>query len=140
MKKQVRKFNQKQHQRNHQHHNWQKAADAPNLPNNPFRFVCHFVNQFRWLYVVMISLEALHAICGIMLPYAIGEIMRGVTRATSQNTAVLEAMWSPFLLFAALSIGEVLFGRTAGLTMIYTQPLQRQNVLGCGDDFEYADI
>ena len=76
----------------------------------------------------MISLEALHAICGIMLPYAIGEIMRGVTRATSQNTAVLEAMWSPFLLFAALSIGEVLFGRTAGLTMIYTQPLQRQNV------------
>ena len=128
MKKQVRKFNQKQHQRNHQHHNWQKAADAPNLPNTPFRFVCHFVNQFRWLYVVMISLEALHAICGIMLPYAIGEIMRGVTRATSQNTAVLEAMWSPFLLFAALSIGEVLFGRTAGLTMIYTQPLQRQNV------------
>ena len=128
MKKQVRKFNQKQHQRNHQHHNWQKAADAPNLPNTPFRFVCHFVNQFRWLYVVMISLEALHAICGIMLPYEIGEIMRGVTRATSQNTAVLEAMWSPFLLFAALSIGEVLFGRTAGLTMIYTQPLQRQNV------------
>jgi ATP-binding cassette subfamily B protein len=128
MKKQVRKFDQKQHQRNHQHHNWQKAADAPNLPNTPFRFVCHFVNQFRWLYVVMISLEALHAICGIMLPYEIGEIMRGVTRATSQNTAVLEAMWSPFLLFAALSIGEVLFGRTAGLTMIYTQPLQRQNV------------
>lgn len=107
---------------------FQRAAEAPNLPSTPFRFVWHFINHFRWFYAGMVSLEALHAISGIMLPFAIGEIMRGVTRASSQHTAILEAMWHPFLLFAGLSVGEVLFGRLAGWLMILVQPVLRQTV------------
>ena len=57
----------------------QRAADAPDLPATPFRFVCHFINHFRWWYIGMVGLEILHAICGIMLPFAIGEIIRGVS-------------------------------------------------------------
>ncbi len=106
---------------------FQRAADAPDLPATPFRFVWHFVSQFRWWYVAMVALEALHAICGIMLPFAIGEIMRGVTRA-SQHGAGLEAIWNPFMLFACLSIGEVVFGKTSGLVMILLQPVLRQHV------------
>jgi ATP-binding cassette subfamily B protein len=78
--------------------------------------------------VGIVCLEILHAVSGIMLLYVISEIMRGVTRATSQNTALLEAMWNTFLLFAALSVGEVVFGRTAGFLMIALHPVLRQTV------------
>ncbi|MFZ4555687.1 MAG: ABC transporter ATP-binding protein [Pseudanabaena sp.] len=107
---------------------FQRAADAPDLPATPFRFIWHFISHYRWFYLGMVSLEILHAVSGIMLPFAISEIMRGVTRATSQNTALLEAMWNPFLLFAALSVGEVVFGRTAGFLMILLHPVLRQTV------------
>ena len=59
---------------------FQRAPNAPELPDTPFQFICYFVNQFRWWYVLMVSLEIIHATCGIMLPYAIGEMIRSVTR------------------------------------------------------------
>ncbi|MDF2387967.1 ABC transporter ATP-binding protein [Nostoc ellipsosporum NOK] len=107
---------------------FKRATDAPNLPATPFRFICHFVSHFRWWYVAMVILEALHAICGIMLPYAIGEIMRGVTRSTGDSRSILEAVSQPLMLFAALSIGEVLFGRSSGLCHTILHPLHRQHV------------
>jgi ATP-binding cassette subfamily B protein len=107
---------------------FQRATDAPNLPDTPFRFICHFVGYFRWWYVVMVILEALHAVCGIMLPYAIGQIMRGVTRTVGDGRPILEAMSQSIILFAALSIGEVLFGRSAGLCHTILHPLHRQHV------------
>ncbi len=36
---------------------FQRAADAPNLPATPFRFICYFVNQFRWWYIGIVILE-----------------------------------------------------------------------------------
>ncbi|MBH8562077.1 ABC transporter ATP-binding protein [Nostoc sp. CENA67] len=107
---------------------FKRATDAPNLPATPFRFICYFVSYFRWWYVAMVILEALHAICGIMLPYAIGEIMRGVTRSTGDSRSILEAVSQPLMLFAALSIGEVLFGRSSGLCHTILHPLHRQHV------------
>lgn len=107
---------------------FKRATDAPNLPATPFRFICYFVSYFRWWYVAMVILEALHAICGIMLPYAIGEIMRGVTRSTGDSRSILEAVSQPLILFAALSIGEVLFGRSSGLCHTILHPLHRQHV------------
>ncbi|QSJ15713.1 ABC transporter ATP-binding protein [Nostoc sp. UHCC 0702] len=107
---------------------FQRATDAPNLPATPFRFICHFVSHFRWWYVAMVILEALHAICGIMLPYAIGEIMRGVTRSIGDGRPILEVVSQPLILFAALSIGEVLFGRSSGLCHTILHPLHRQHV------------
>jgi ATP-binding cassette subfamily B protein len=94
---------------------FQRAANAPNLPDTPFRFICYFVNQFRWWYLAMVISEILHATCGIMLPYAIGEIIRSVTRSPGNNQQIFDAISQPLMLFTALSVGEVVFGRTAGL-------------------------
>ncbi|MBD2452153.1 ABC transporter ATP-binding protein [Nostoc sp. FACHB-152] len=108
---------------------FQRAASAPNLPNTPFRFICYFVNQFRWWYLVMVILEALHATCGIMLPYAIGEIIRSVTRSTVDNKQIFDVIRQPLILFTALSVGEVVFGRSAGLLQTILHPIHRQHIV-----------
>lgn len=59
-------------------------------------------------------MEALHATCGIMLPYAVGEIIRSMTKSTGDSKPILDAISQPFMLFAALSLGEVIFGRLSG--------------------------
>ena len=76
----------------------------------------------------MLLLEAGHATCGIMLPYAIGEIIKGVTSAHDQSMEWVAALKAPLLLFCALSIGEVVFARSAGTCKITIGPRQRQNV------------
>ncbi|WP_100902124.1 ABC transporter ATP-binding protein [Nostoc flagelliforme] len=108
---------------------FQRAADAPNLPDSPFRFICYFVNHFRWWYVTMVILEVIHATCGIMLPYAIGEIIRGVTRRAGDSKLILDAMSQPLMLFTALSVGEVIFGRAAGLLQTILHPIHRQHIV-----------
>ncbi|MEJ1929350.1 ABC transporter ATP-binding protein [Nostoc sp. NIES-2111] len=108
---------------------FQRAASAPNLPNTPFRFVCYFVNQFRWWYLAMVVFEAIHATCGIMLPYAIGEIIRSVTRSTGDNKLIFDTVSQPLMLFTALSIGEVVFGRSAGLIQTILHPIHRQHIV-----------
>ena len=108
---------------------FQRAASAPNLPNTPFRFVCYFVNQFRWWYLAMVIMEALHATCGIMLPYAIGEIIRSVTRSTGNSKLIFDTISQPLMLFTALSIGEVVFGRSAGLIQTILHPIHRQHIV-----------
>ncbi|MEH2120172.1 ABC transporter ATP-binding protein [Nostoc sp.] len=108
---------------------FQRAADAPDLPSTPFRFICYFINQFRWWYVAAVILEIIHATCGIMLPYAIGEIIRGVTRSTGDNKPIFDAMRQPLMLFTALSVGEVIFGRSAGLLHTILHPIHRQHIV-----------
>ncbi|MEH1873657.1 ABC transporter ATP-binding protein [Nostoc sp.] len=108
---------------------FQRAADAPNLPDTTFRFICHFVNDFRWWYVAMVILEALHATCGIMLPYAIGEIIRSVTRSTGNSKSIFDAVSQPLMLFTALSLGEVVFGRASGLLQTIVHPIHRQHIV-----------
>ncbi|WP_347566198.1 ABC transporter ATP-binding protein [Scytonema sp. UIC 10036] len=108
---------------------FQRAGDAPPLPSTPFRFICYFVNQFRWWYVAMVILEVIHATCGIMLPYAIGEIIRSVTRSMGDTRPIFDAVRQPLMLFTALSIGEVVFGRSAGLLQTLLHPIHRQQIV-----------
>lgn len=108
---------------------FQRATDAPDLPSTPFRFICYFVYQFRWWYVAAVILEIIHATCGIMLPYAIGEIIRGVTRRASESKPIFDAMMQPLMLFTALSVGEVVFGRSAGLLQTILHPIHRQHIV-----------
>ncbi|WP_427162673.1 ABC transporter ATP-binding protein [Aliinostoc sp. HNIBRCY26] len=108
---------------------FQRAANAPDLPNTPFRFICYFVNQFRWWYLAMVISEILHATCGIMLPYAIGEIIRSVTRSPGDHQQIFDAIRQPLILFTALSVGEVVFGRTAGLLQTILHPIHRQHIV-----------
>ncbi|BAY09199.1 ABC transporter ATP-binding protein [Calothrix sp. NIES-2098] len=108
---------------------FQRAADAPSLPNTTFRFICYFVNQFRWWYIAIVILEAINATCGIMLPYAIGEIIRSVTQSTGNSKLTLDAMSQPLMLFIALSVGEVVCGRSSGLLLTILHPIHRQHII-----------
>lgn len=108
---------------------FQRAADAPPLPATPFWFICYFVNQFRWWYVLMVILEVIHATCGIMLPYAIGEIIRSVTRSPGNSKHIFDVVSQPLMLFTALSVGEVVFGRAAGLLQTILHPIHRQHIV-----------
>ncbi|MBD2493791.1 ABC transporter ATP-binding protein [Nostoc sp. FACHB-280] len=108
---------------------FQRAATAPNLPDTPFRFICYFVNQFRWWYLVMVVLEIMHSTCGIMLPYAIGEIIRSVTRSPNNSQQIFDVIRQPLILFTALSVGEVIFGRAAGLLQTILHPIHRQHIV-----------
>ncbi|MBD2595634.1 ABC transporter ATP-binding protein [Nostoc spongiaeforme FACHB-130] len=108
---------------------FQRAADAPPLPETTFKFICYFVNQFRWWYVAMVILEVIHATCGIMLPYAIGEIIRSVTRSPGDSKEIFHAVSQPLMLFTALSLGEVVFGRSAGLLQTILHPIHRQHIV-----------
>ncbi|MGF1574411.1 MAG: ABC transporter ATP-binding protein [Cyanophyceae cyanobacterium] len=104
------------------------APHIPQLPAHPFLFMLHFISQFRWWYVAFISLEILHATCGILLPYMIGEIIRGVSTAGTTDLTILESMQRPLLIFIALSVGEVIFGRLAGFCHILLHPVVRQHI------------
>ncbi|QIR35989.1 ABC transporter ATP-binding protein [Tolypothrix sp. PCC 7910] len=108
---------------------FQRAADAPNLPSTPFSFIRYFVNQFRWWYIAIVILEVMHATCGIMLPYAIGEIIRSVTKSTVNSQQIFETISQPLMLFTALSIGEVIFGRSSGLLLTILHPIHRQHII-----------
>ncbi|MDB9459457.1 ABC transporter ATP-binding protein [Dolichospermum circinale CS-545/17] len=108
---------------------FQRAPNAPELPDTPFLFICYFVNQFRWWYVVMVLLEIAHATCGIMLPYAIGEMIRSVTRSTGDSKLIFDTLKQPLILFTSLSIGEVVFGRSAGLLQTILHPIHRQHIV-----------
>ncbi|MEH2386181.1 MAG: ABC transporter ATP-binding protein [Nostoc sp.] len=108
---------------------FQRAADAPNLPDTTFRFICYFVSDFRWWYVLMVILEVIHATCGIMLPYAIGEIIRSVTRSPGGSKSIFDTVSQPLMLFTALSVGEVIFGRAAGLLQTILHPIHRQHIV-----------
>ena len=108
---------------------FQRAADAPDLPATPFRFICYFVNQFRWWYVAAVILEIVHSTSSIMLPYAIGEIIRSVTRRAGDSKHIFDAVRQPVMLFTALSVSEVVFGRAAGLLQTILHPIHRQHIV-----------
>jgi ATP-binding cassette subfamily B protein len=106
----------------------QRAPTAPPLPATPFRFVAYFITKFRWWYVAMIVLETINSTCGILIPYATGQIIKGVTRAHEQSLSLVASLSGPLWLFIALSIGEVVLSRAGGACQIYIGPRQRQTV------------
>ncbi|ENO83404.1 carbohydrate ABC transporter [Thauera linaloolentis 47Lol = DSM 12138] len=76
----------------------------------------------------MVALEGGHAACGILLPYAIAEIIRAVTRLGDATAGWADALQAPLLLFIALALGEVVLSRAAGTLQFYFGPLQRHAV------------
>src|ERR1700761_3965112 len=92
----------------------QRAPAAPTLPPTPFRFVAYFVVRFRWWYALMLLLETINATCGILIPYATGQIIKAVTRAHEQSLSMVASLSGPLWLFIALAIGEVVFSRAGG--------------------------
>ncbi len=106
----------------------QRAPQAPALPASPLQFVLYFARERPLWYLGMVVLEGGHATCGILLPYAISEIIRGVTALGGAGTGWLEALQLPLMFFVALALGEVVLSRAAGTLQFYFGPLQRQAV------------
>jgi ATP-binding cassette subfamily B protein len=106
----------------------QRAPGAPPLPATPFRFVAYFITRFRWWYLVMIVLETINSTCGILIPYATGQIIKAVTRAHEQSLSLVAHLSGPLWLFIGLAIGEVVFSRAGGACQIFVGPRQRQAV------------
>ncbi|XXZ24628.1 ABC transporter ATP-binding protein [Sorangium sp. So ce307] len=107
----------------------QRAPGAPSLPDTPLRFIVHFVARYRAWYLAMFVFESAHASFGIMIPYAVGQVIKGVTHESSAGrTALTGELRGALTLFVALIVGEFLFSRIAGLCQILVGPWQRQNV------------
>src|ERR1700736_2134134 len=106
----------------------QRAPAAPPLPATPFRFVTYFIGQYRWWYVAMIVLETINSTCGILIPYATGQIIKAVPQAREQSLSLVAHLSGPLWLFIALAIGEVVFSRAGGGCQIVVGPRQRQTV------------
>ncbi len=76
----------------------------------------------------MVLFETANATCGILVPYALGKIIKGVSAAPVHSMAMVATLHAPLVLFMLLCVGEVLFGRIAGGIQIRLGPRQRQNV------------
>jgi ATP-binding cassette subfamily B protein len=105
-----------------------RASAAPPLPATTFRFVLYFARQYRGWYLLMIALETINSTCGILIPYATGQIIKAVTQAHEQSLSLVEHLKGPLWLFIALAIGEVVFARAGGGVQIVIGPRQRQTV------------
>jgi ATP-binding cassette subfamily B protein len=111
------------------------TAPALNLPSvgerplTPLGFVLHVaLGRYRWLLLLMVTSEAVHATCGIMLPYALSRIISRVTSSQGDPAAVLAALQAPLGLFIALCLGELVFGRLNSALQLRVAPRQRQYV------------
>ncbi|MDR2688280.1 MAG: ABC transporter ATP-binding protein/permease [Azoarcus sp.] len=107
----------------------QRSPQAPDLPASPLFFVLHFVRErFAW-YFSMFALESGHAACGILLPYAIAEIIRHVTQLGDHfDGDWIGTLRTPLIFFIALALGEVVLSRASGALQFYFAPVQRQAV------------
>jgi ATP-binding cassette subfamily B protein len=106
----------------------QRAPGTPALPTTPFRFILFFVRRYRWWYLSIILLETVNATCGILLPYALGRIVKAVTASSLPPAQLMLTLHAPLLLFVGLCLGELVFGRLAGGVQIRLGPRQRQQV------------
>ena len=106
----------------------QRAAAAPQLPATPLRFIAYFIARYKWWYVAMIVLETINSTCGILIPYATGQIIKAVTQAREHSLSLLAHLSGPLWLFVALAVGEVVFSRAGGGCQIIIGPRQRQTV------------
>jgi ATP-binding cassette subfamily B protein len=107
---------------------FQRAPGAPPLPATPFRFIAHFIARYKWWYLAMVVFETINSTCGILIPYATGQVIKGVTQAHEHSQALVDSLRGPVWLFIALSIGEVIFSRAGGRCQIILGPRQRQTV------------
>ncbi|HSC88921.1 MAG TPA: ABC transporter ATP-binding protein [Polyangiaceae bacterium] len=103
-----------------------RAPGSPPLPATPFRFIWYFVDHYRWGYLAMVVLTAADAAAGILVPYALGRVVKSLEGDVGgARTADLQV---PLLLFVGFTLAGLVFGRAAGAIQLRLGPRQRQNV------------
>jgi ATP-binding cassette, subfamily B, bacterial len=110
------------------------TRNVPQLPSEPFRFILHFVLQFRVWYTIIVLVEIGTAATSILIPYAIGTIVRTVSHvltplgAHTTQELFSQIMRGPLALFCALAFSEVIFARAGGACQIWVGPRLRAAV------------
>ena len=107
----------------------QRPPETPVLPIATFSFVLHALRGFWLAYGAMVACETLAAASGIMTPYALSKIIQAVTKTQQQSMSVVDSLTWPLMLFFALAIAEVVFGRLAGAIQVRVGPRLRQSVV-----------
>ena len=105
------------------------GLDREGLPATPWGFILRVLRgRYRWALAGMLVGEGLHAGCGILLPLVLGRITNAVTGHLSDPGAVLGDVSSPVLVFAALCVGEAVFGRLSSAVQLRLAPRQRHYI------------
>ena len=76
---------------------FQRAPQAPRLPATPLRFIAYFIGRYRWWYLAMVLLEAVNSTCGILMPYATGQIIKAVTGAHERSQPLFDSLTRPLV-------------------------------------------
>ncbi len=97
--------------------------------SEPLRFVAHVAtSRYRWWIGALFIGEGVNALCGILLPYALGSITACVTNASHASNAIGPALRRPLVLFAGLCVAELVLGRMNSSLQLRVAPRQRQYV------------
>src|SRR5688572_24097736 len=103
--------------------------DPSRLPSTPWSFIlCVVRGHYRLGLAAMALGEALHAGCGILLPYALSRIITAVTAGAEELGALSSRVSGPVLAFAALCAGEAVFGRINAAIQLRLAPRQRHYI------------
>ncbi len=103
--------------------NW----DVRYLPSTPFNFVRFFVGNFKGWYLSILLLQIGAVLCGILVPWSLGQITRLVTHGLDAQNAQ-QILTNPVLVFVGLLVMELLFTRGATGCHIRVMPRQRSMV------------
>lgn len=101
---------------------------APVLPGEPFPFLLHFFRHYIGWCVLVVLLEIGASASGILTPYAIGQIVGGVTDAINVREQIFSTVAFPLGLYIVLNLGEVLFSRASASCRIIVAPRLRAQV------------
>jgi len=101
---------------------------APALPGEPFPFLLHFFQHYTSWCVLVVLLEIGASASGILTPYAIGQIVGGVTDAINTREQIFHVVAFPLGLYIVLNLGEVLFSRASASCRIIVAPRLRAQV------------
>lgn len=96
---------------------FQRAKDAPVLPNSTLKFIFYCLYPFRYWLFLMMLLEVGQATGSILVPYAVKAIMDGVAQSVHGN--VLDTLRQPLLLLLGLNVLEIISSRSSGAVLIY---------------------
>src|SRR5260370_37418690 len=88
---------------------FQRAPGAPALPETPLRFICYFIARYRWWYLAMVVFETINSTCGILVPYATGQVIKAVTLAHEHSLALVSELRGSLWLVVWPRIDDELF-------------------------------
>ncbi|MDL1866344.1 ABC transporter ATP-binding protein [Betaproteobacteria bacterium PRO4] len=104
------------------------SPQAPALPGEPFSFLLHFFRHYYGWCALVVLLEIGASASSILTPYAIGQIVGGVTDVLTEREQIFATVAFPLGLYLLLNFGEVIFSRAGASCRIIVAPRLRAQV------------